>query len=106
MGYRHLTGWPILMARAIINGMTLKIDKAGRIVVPKPLRERLGLRAGTEIEVDESADGLTLKPVTEKPTMVRENGFWVHQGVPPSGFDWNRHTEEERAMRHQQVSGL
>ena len=86
--------------------MTLTIDKAGRIVVPKPLRERLGLHAGMDLEVIESADGLTLKPVSEKPSMVRENGFWVHQGVAPKAFDWTRHIEEEREARNRQVSGL
>lgn len=31
--------------------MRTTIDKAGRIVVPKPLREELGLTGGTEIEI-------------------------------------------------------
>ena len=31
------------MAYSIIYGMTLKIDKSGRIVVPKTLRDRLQL---------------------------------------------------------------
>jgi len=89
-----------------MKGMTLRIDKAGRIVVPKPLRERLGLLAGMELEVDEGADGLTLKPVSQKPSMVREKGFWVHQGVAPQGFDWSRHIEQQREEHNRQVSGL
>ena len=32
------------------------IDAAGRIVVPKPLREELGLAPGTELELD-AVDG-------------------------------------------------
>jgi AbrB family looped-hinge helix DNA binding protein len=94
------------MPHAIINGMTLKIDKAGRIVVPKRLRERLGLRAGVELEVEEVAGGLTLKPLSDGPSMVMEDGFWVHLGVAPVGFDWGRHAERERDARHRQVSGL
>jgi AbrB family looped-hinge helix DNA binding protein len=97
---------PNLKPYAIINGMTLTIDKAGRIVVPKPLRERLGLRAGMDLEVIESAGYLTLKPVADRPSMVREDGFWVHQGVAPNGFDWKRHIEDERENRHRQASGL
>ena len=50
--------------------MTLKIDKAGRIVVPKPVRERLGLRAGMDLEVAEKSEGLLLKPVTQKPSQM------------------------------------
>jgi len=46
-----------------INGMELKIDKAGRIVVPKPLRERLGFKPDTELEAIEQPEGVLLKRV-------------------------------------------
>lgn len=36
--------------------MRTTIDAAGRIVVPKPLRERLGFAPGTELEI-EAVDG-------------------------------------------------
>ena len=38
------------MADGNVNGMELRIDKAGRIVVPKPLRERLGFTPDTALE--------------------------------------------------------
>jgi AbrB family looped-hinge helix DNA binding protein len=85
--------------------MTLKIDKAGRIVLPKPVRDRLGLRVGMDLEVAESPEGLVLKPVNQRPSMVRVNGFWVHQGTAPEGFDWDRLIEEVRDGRHKQLHG-
>jgi AbrB family looped-hinge helix DNA binding protein len=36
--------------------MVTTIDKAGRIVVPKPLRDELGLYAGQELEIS-AVDG-------------------------------------------------
>jgi AbrB family looped-hinge helix DNA binding protein len=36
--------------------MRTTIDAAGRIVVPKPLREQLGFSPGTELEID-AVDG-------------------------------------------------
>lgn len=36
--------------------MRTTIDAAGRIVVPKPLREELGFAPGTELEID-AVDG-------------------------------------------------
>jgi AbrB family looped-hinge helix DNA binding protein len=86
--------------------MTLKIDKAGRIVVPRGLRERLGLRAGMDLDVSETAEGMTLRRVSEKPAVMEEDGFLVHQGVAPRGFDWDRHIEEQREDRHGKVSAL
>lgn len=41
--------------------MTLRIDKAGRIVVPKPLREQFGLTPETELEIVERWDGILLR---------------------------------------------
>lgn len=34
--------------------MKTTIDRAGRVVIPKALRDRLGLRGGEEIEVQEA----------------------------------------------------
>jgi len=75
---------PSLMVHAIIYGMRIKIDKAGRIVLPKPVRERLHLRAGAELELEHRSEGLSLKPVERGPSMVLEKGIWAHLGPAPS----------------------
>lgn len=86
--------------------MTLRIDGAGRIVVPKPLRDRLGLRGGSEIEISEVPDGLLLKPLREEPSMKEVNGLWVHQGKIPPGFDWGGFFEDQREKRVRKTHGL
>ena len=91
------------MASGIINGMTLKIDRSGRIVVPKPLRERLGLRPDMELEVSEQPDGVLLRPVDQRPSMVKIDGLWVHQGTPQSGAAWESMIDEMREERIQSV---
>lgn len=42
--------------------MRATIDRAGRLVIPKPLRERLGLRAGT-VEVTADGNALRVEPI-------------------------------------------
>ena len=42
--------------------MTVAIDRAGRIVVPKPLREALNLKAGARLEVSQEDGRLVLEP--------------------------------------------
>ena len=69
--------------------MELQVDKSGRIVLPKPLRQRLGLKAGSKFEATEAAEGLLLKPVSSRPSLVKRNGLLVHTGVAPRGFNWN-----------------
>jgi AbrB family looped-hinge helix DNA binding protein len=94
------------MVHAIINGMTVKIDKAGRIVLPKPVRERFHLREGSELELEERSDGLTLRPVEQRPSMVRKNGIWVHLGKVPRGFDWDAAVDDIREERIKDTSGV
>jgi AbrB family looped-hinge helix DNA binding protein len=62
--------------------MAIKIDKAGRIVVPKPLRERLGFRPDTELEAIERPEGVLLKRVEQRPSMTKMDGLWLHQASP------------------------
>ena len=52
--------------------MKLRIDKAGRIVVPKPLRERLGFKPGAELEAMEQPEGVLLERVGQRPSMVKK----------------------------------
>lgn len=40
--------------------MQTTIDQAGRLVVPKELRDRLGITAGSRIEIREDGSGLRL----------------------------------------------
>lgn len=58
------------MVYGITYAMKLGIDKAGRIVVPKPLRERLGFKADTKIEAIEQPEGVLLKRVEQRPSEV------------------------------------
>lgn len=60
--------------------MSITIDRAGRIVVPKALRERFGLIPGAEIEIEPVADGLHLRPRGTGPAFVEKEGLLVHHG--------------------------
>jgi AbrB family looped-hinge helix DNA binding protein len=64
--------------------MTTKIfiDKAGRLVIPKPTREKLRLEAGDGLLVESEGDQITLRPVHPEPVLVKEDGIWVYNGVP------------------------
>jgi len=86
--------------------MHIKVDKAGRIVLPKQVRERLRLGAGTKLELRESSQGLMLRPVAQRPSMVQKDGIWVHLGKAPHDFSWDRIVEDLRDERMKDVAGL
>jgi AbrB family looped-hinge helix DNA binding protein len=83
--------------------MKLRIDKSGRILVPKPLRDRLGLKPGTELKAVEQSGGVFLRVVEQRPAMVKIEGLWVHQGVPQPGTNWDRLLQEVRDERIESV---
>ena len=79
--------------------MGIRIDKAGRIVVPKAVRERLGLRPDIELEAVEQPGGLLLRRASERASMVRVDGLWVHQGSAEPGANWDRIPDRVRDER-------
>ena len=83
--------------------MELRIDKAGRIVVPKRLRERLGFKPDTELEAIEQPEGVLLKRVEQRPSMVKVDGLWVNQGSAEPGANWERILEDVREERIESV---
>lgn len=72
--------------------MRATIDKAGRLVIPKPLRDRLGLQPG---EVEISADGAALRVEA-----IAGEGLAARDGrltIPPAGVSIG--DDAVRAMR-------
>ncbi len=63
----------------------LKVDKAGRIVLPKPVREKLQLAPGDELELESQDDRITLRPLRGTAQLRKKRGVWVfHSGEPLS----------------------
>lgn len=86
--------------------MNVRIDSAGRIVVPKKVRERLGLRKDSELVLEESSEGITLKPVRQESALVRDKHGWlVFTGTPVGHIDWDRLVEDDREARIREIGG-
>jgi AbrB family looped-hinge helix DNA binding protein len=54
----------------MLRGMRVRIDRWGRIVVPKPIRERLGLRGGELLEIEEHDGLFELRPAPTEVELV------------------------------------
>jgi AbrB family looped-hinge helix DNA binding protein len=82
------------------------IDKAGRIVLPKQIRDELQLGPGDAIELEASEDRVVLRPARGKGRMYKEHGVWVFDSGQPLAADVVRKTiRRVRNERERKILG-
>jgi len=87
----------------------VEIDKAGRIVVPKKLRDALHLVPGTRLSIERSGDRLVFEQASSEPKLIMKDGKWVVSGGQITVDDVNeiiRQGYAERQARILEGSGL
>ena len=76
-----------------------KIDGAGRLVIPKELRDRYGLDEGTDVEIIAVPDGITLVPTRAERRFVRKGRVLAietgGEKAPADAFDVDRLRAEQ-----------
>ena len=78
--------------------MRTTIDKAGRIVVPKAMRDELGLNGGTEVEIMLADGRIEIAPIPTPVRLVRRHGRLVavpDREMPPLTAEMVRETLEK-----------
>lgn len=83
--------------------MEVTLDKFGRVVIPKAVRENLGLGPGTVLDIEEGEEeGILLRPRRPEPDLVEEHGVLVFTGEPTA--DLEAAVERHRQNRSRQVA--
>lgn len=67
--------------------MEAVIDQAGRIVLPKVIRDALGLLPGTKVDISPYGAGVQLVPSGRTARLIEENGVLVAAGDTPVDDD-------------------
>lgn len=96
--------------------MTVTIDKFGRVLIPKTLRDQLGLQPGAELSLGvhhrgDGAPSLELRAVPDPDDpdggLVYVNGRLVHSGeIAPEGEDIVAFIKSQREARTLRLAGL
>ena len=78
--------------------MTITIDKAGRVVIPKSIRDRLNLFPGSELEIDVDGNGINLAVCSAETKLIEKKGVLVFDGQSESDVDVAEFINQQRAQ--------
>jgi len=86
--------------------MTAKvsIDKGGRLVLPKSVRDRMRLSAGDTLILESEDERITLRPDRPRAPLRKKRGIWVFRGTP-SGISITDFIDHERENRLREIAG-
>jgi AbrB family looped-hinge helix DNA binding protein len=82
-----------------MNAIT-EIDKAGRLVVPKKMRDALHLVPGTRLSLIQKGNAIVVQTEAKPGRLYRKNGILVYDSgkpVPPDSVNWVDENRQERA---------
>lgn len=84
----------------------LTIDKAGRVVLPKPLRDELQLAPGDALDLETSGESITLRPSRYRAPLRKKRGVWVlSSGERVTNVDILKVIDQVRRERDEHILG-
>ena len=83
--------------------METMLDRFGRVVLPKEVRERLGLEPGAVLDIEETGTEIRLKPRREESGVALKDGVLVYTGKARGNLE--RAVESLRGARLRKTGG-
>jgi AbrB family looped-hinge helix DNA binding protein len=101
VNYPALTGEvfrPDLIKEEVLDFMETTLDKFGRVVIPKNIRDHLGLKSGEVLQIERLEDEVMLKPLREESPLHNKEGVLVFSGAATGNM-----IEAIRVQREEQL---
>jgi AbrB family looped-hinge helix DNA binding protein len=87
-------------------GSQVTLDRAGRVVLPKALRDEMHLSPGDTLDLTVKGDEVTLRPRRGAAPLQKERGVWVFRTGKPLTADEAAETLRGiRAQRQRRNAG-
>lgn len=85
---------------------TVTLDKAGRLVIPKAVRDELHLDPGDPLELEFEGQQVTLRPARSASALRKEQGVWVFRsGHKLSAATTDQALRDQREARDRENRG-
>jgi AbrB family looped-hinge helix DNA binding protein len=85
---------------------SVTLDKAGRVVLPKALRDEMHLSPGDTLDVTVKGDEVTLRPRRSSTPLQKERGVWVFRtGKPLAASETEGTLRDIRTQRQRRNTG-
>ena len=86
--------------------VTVNLDKTGRVVLPKALRDELHLLPGDSLDLTVEGEQVTLRPKRTAAPLQKERGIWVFRiGEPLTVEDARAALRQLRELRWRRQAG-
>ena len=84
----------------------LNLDRAGRVVLPKPIRDQFQLEPGESLELESFDDHIVLRPVRVDAPLRKKRGVWVFgTGKPLAASTADETLRRVREDRDDEITG-
>lgn len=78
--------------------METTLDRFGRVVIPKQLRDDLGLHPGSVLQIKQKDQKISIEPVHDEPTLVVKDGVLVYQGIATGDIEGATKTNRQERL--------
>jgi AbrB family looped-hinge helix DNA binding protein len=79
--------------------METTIDRFGRIVIPKDVRDDMGLEAGAVLQIEKEGEKIVLQPVQGEPKVMEKKGILVFTGTAVGDVGAALHEHRKRRLK-------
>jgi AbrB family looped-hinge helix DNA binding protein len=87
-----------IIKEEVLHFMETTLDKFGRVVIPKTIRDHLGLKSGEVLQIERLEDEVMLKPLREESPLHNKEGVLVFSGAATGNM-----IEAIRVQREEQL---
>jgi AbrB family looped-hinge helix DNA binding protein len=81
--------------------MLATLDKFGRILIPKKVREHLGIRPASALHIKDDGKRIIIEPIKEEEPIVEKDGLLIFTGKVQSNLE-----QELKLNRNQRMKNL